>query len=46
MVESIITYLLSGSCSSTWKILSQIPALAQRVKRLWTLFQLPYPGGR
>ena len=27
-------------------ILSQIPALAQRVKRLWTLFQLPYPGGR
>ena len=28
------------------KPLSQIPALAQRVKRLWTLFQLPYPGGR
>ena len=46
MVESIITYLLSGSSSNTWKILSQIPALAQRVKRLWTLFQLPYPGGR
>ena len=27
------------------KILCQIPDLAQRVKRLWTLFQLPYPAG-
>ena len=45
-MESIITYLLSGSSSNTWKILSQIPDLAQRVNRLWTLFQLPYPGGR
>ena len=44
MVESIITCLLSGSSSNTWKIFSHIPDLAQRVKRLWTLFQLPYPG--
>ena len=44
MVESIITYLLFSSYSNTWNILSQISDLAQRVKRLWTLFQLPYPG--
>ena len=46
MVESIITYLLSGASGRSWEILSQIPALAKRVKRLWELFQLPYPGGR
>ena len=33
MVESTMTYLLSGSSSNTWKIFSQIPDLAQRVNR-------------
>ena len=45
MVESIMTYLSPESFGSTWKILSQIPDLAQRVKRLWAIFQLPYCRG-
>ncbi len=46
MVESIITHVFLGSASNTLKMRSQIPALAQRVNRLWTLFQFPYPAGR
>jgi hypothetical protein len=46
MVESIITRRLSLSSGKTLNISSQIPDRAQRVKRLWTLFQLPYSTGR
>ena len=41
IVESIMTYRLSGLSSKTWNILSRITDLAQQVKRLWTLFRLP-----
>src|ERR1700761_1697280 len=45
-VLSSIRYWLSGSPVSDAKTLSQTPFLAHRVKRLWTLFHLPYRSGR
>ena len=35
-----------GIIQKDLEYLLQIPDLAQRVKRLWTLFQLPCPAGR
>src|SRR6185312_8478811 len=45
-VVSSIRYWLSGSAVSESNTRSHTPALAQRVKRLCTVFHLPYRSGR
>ena len=45
MVSSI-KYWVSGSPVSESNTLSHTPALAQRVKRWWVVFHLPYRSGR
>src|SRR5690554_4954012 len=44
-VASSIRYAFLRSFVSSAKIRSQTPAFAQREKRLWTLFHLPYRSG-
>jgi hypothetical protein len=46
MALSIIRYSLSRSRASASNTRSHTPALAQRVKRLWTVLNLPYRSGR
>ena len=45
-VVSSMRYWLSGSPVRLPKTRSQTPAFAHRVKRLWTVFHLPYRSGR
>src|SRR5438477_13058564 len=46
MVLSSIAYSLSASAAKYWKIFSQIPDLAQWLKRRCTFFQSPKRSGR
>src|SRR5919107_4436508 len=46
IVLSIMAYSLSASPAKCWKSLAHMPRLAQRLKRVCTLFQSPKRSGR